>query len=263
MRSKRDVVVGDALVGEVRRGRRGRGARGIGCAGGLAVAASAFAARFRADEGEVVNDDLRAVSLLAAFLVVPRAVGDFAFDEKRGALLDVILGGLGEFVEADEVMPFGFVYPIPLCILGAIRRSQGKVGDRHAARGGTNFGVFADVAEKKYFVDAFCHFSVLRFPVDSKDEDSRSAFVGGRYLFRSPINFAIASASVSVPVGRQPIAIIRASQPEFVCGPWRPIPPNTVCVSKAASTPAPKMARPVRTSWRVSRCIVRGKTRDP
>src|ERR1019366_7517959 len=145
MRSKRDVVVGDALVGEVRRGRRGRGARGIGCAGGLAVAAAAFATRFRADEGEVVNDDLRAVSLLAGLLVVPGSIGDFAFDEKRGALLDVILGRLREFVEADEVMPFGFVYPIPLCILCAIRRSQGEVRDGHAAAGGTNLGLFADV----------------------------------------------------------------------------------------------------------------------
>ena len=42
------------------------------------------------------------------------------------------------------------------------------------------------------------------------------------------MSLARPSASVSVPVGRQPMATISASQPELVCGPWRPMPPKTV-----------------------------------
>jgi hypothetical protein len=40
-----------------------------------------------------------------------------------------------------------------------------KAGDGHAAGGGADFGVFAYVAEEKYFINAFSHF----FAPDLKD----------------------------------------------------------------------------------------------
>ncbi len=61
--------------------------------------------------------------------------------------------------------------------------------------------------------------------------------------------------SVKALVGRQPSAMIRASQPALVCGPWRVTPPKTVTISSAASAPARKMAVPVMRSLRVSGCI--------
>src|SRR5579859_4678903 len=61
------------------------------------------------------------------------------------------------------------------------------------------------------------------------------------------------SRRLMVPMGRQIMASMRASQPELVWGPWwRTMPPNATKRSRAARTPVPRSREPVRSSLRVS-----------
>ncbi len=95
-------------------------------------------------------------------LVVPGAGLDLAFDEELGAFFDVVADDLGGALEADDIVPLGLVGPVALRVLLPVGGGEGEAGDGHAAGGGTNLGVFADVAEEENFVDAFCHFRMLR-----------------------------------------------------------------------------------------------------
>jgi hypothetical protein len=54
-------------------------------------------------------------------------------------------------------MPLGSVLPIALRIFLAVAGSQSESGDHGAAGCGTNFGVFAYVAQKGNFIHASCH----------------------------------------------------------------------------------------------------------
>src|SRR6266567_979022 len=67
-----------------------------------------------------------------------------------------------------------------------------------------------------------------------------------------------ARTRVRKPVGRQPMASMRESQPELVWGPWRSTPPKMVRVARAAMAPVAKIVRPVRRSFFVSGCIRTG-----
>jgi hypothetical protein len=153
-----DVVVGDAHVGVV--GLAGGCALVVAGGVGLGVAASggAFAAGFTAEQGEFVTKDLGLVLLFTAGLIVPGAGLDLSFDKKLGAFFDVVADDLGGALEADDIVPLGLVGPVALSVLLPVGGGEREAGDGHAAGGGTNLGVFADVAEKEDFVDAFCHF---------------------------------------------------------------------------------------------------------
>src|ERR1700722_12917068 len=158
---ERDVVVSDAYVRVL--GLAGWGALVVagGVGFGVTAAGCTFASRFSAKEGKLVDEDLGLVLLLAAGLVVPRAGLDLAFDQDLRSLFDVVADDLGGALEADDIVPLGLVCPVALGIFLPIGGGQGEAGDGHAAGGGTDLGVFADVAEEENFVDAFCHVSVL------------------------------------------------------------------------------------------------------
>src|ERR1700678_980339 len=70
------------------------------------------------------------------------------------------------------------------------------------------------------------------------------------------MSLTAASRRVSRPVGTQPIASIRDSQPILVWGPRLQVtPPKTVNIRRTEMAPVPKIARPVKRSLRVSGCI--------
>ena len=76
-------------------------------------------------------------------------------------------------------------------------------------------------------VDAFSHCApVLAVAEVAETGVGLDSCLGERR--RSPMSLLRASSSVRVPVGRQPIASMRASQPMLVCGPCLEIPPKTV-----------------------------------
>jgi hypothetical protein len=152
-----DVVVSDAYVRVV--GLAGGGALVVAGSVGfrVATAGGAFASRFAAEEGELVAEDLGLVLLLAACLVVPGAGLDLAFNEDLRALFDVVADDLGGALKADDIVPLGLVCPVALGIFLPVGGGQREAGDGHAAGGGTDLGVFADVAEEEDFIDALCH----------------------------------------------------------------------------------------------------------
>jgi hypothetical protein len=152
-----NVIVSDAYVGVV--GLAGWGALVVagGVGFGVAAAGCTFASRFSAEEGELVDEDLGLVLFLAAGLVVPGAGLDLAFDEDLRALFDVVADDLGGALEADDIVPLGLVCPVALGIFLPVGSGQREAGDGHAAGGGTDLGVFADVAEEEDFIDALCH----------------------------------------------------------------------------------------------------------
>src|SRR3981081_2096248 len=155
---ERDVVVGDAYVGVV--GGVGGSALVVAGAARLGVAAGggAFAAGLAAEQGELVAQNFSLVLLFAAGLVVPGTGLDLPLDEELRTLLDVVADDLGGALEADDVVPLGLVGPVALGVLLPVGSGEREAGDGHAAGGGTDLGVFADVAEEEDFVDAFCHF---------------------------------------------------------------------------------------------------------
>jgi hypothetical protein len=72
--------------------------------------------------------------------------------------LDVVADDFGGALEADDIMPLGLVGPVALGVFLPVGGGEREAGDSHAAGGGTDLGVFADVAEEEDFIDAFCHF---------------------------------------------------------------------------------------------------------
>ena len=122
-----DIVVSDAGIGVVR----------LACAGRCALVepsgirlrrtttrAAAFAGFAAPADGHVVDDDLRAVSLLAGLFIVPGAVGDFALDKELRALLYVIFSRFSQLVQEDEIMPFALINQVGLGIFCAIRGGE-------------------------------------------------------------------------------------------------------------------------------------------
>ena len=154
---ERYVVIGDAYVGVV--GLTGWRtlivAGGVGF--GVAAGGGSFAAGFAAEQGEFVAEDLGLVLLFAAGLVVPGASLNLAFDEELRAFFDVVADDLGGALEADDIVPLGLVGPVALSVLLPVGGGEREAGDGHAAGGGTDLGVFADVAEEEDFIDALCH----------------------------------------------------------------------------------------------------------
>src|SRR5580704_5408759 len=142
-----DVVVGDADVGVVGLAAAGWGALVVAGGVGLGVAAAGgpFATGLAAEQGELVDQDLSLVFLFAAGLVVPGAGLDLAFDEELRALLDVVADDLGGALKADQIVPFGLIGPVALGVFLAVGGCEREAGDRHAAGGRTDFGIFADV----------------------------------------------------------------------------------------------------------------------
>src|SRR6202034_217264 len=115
------------------------------------------------EEGEFVAEDLGLILLLAAGLIVPGAGLNLAFDEDLRALFYVVADDLCGALEADDIVPFGLVGPVALGVFLPVGGGEREAGDGHAAGGGTNLGVFADLTQEENFIDAFCH--VLNAPV--------------------------------------------------------------------------------------------------
>ena len=103
--------------------RRAAGSRAIGS--GPAAAA--------AEQLHAVGDDLGRVALLA-FLVLPLARADAAFDVDRRALLQVFARDLGGLAEERDAMPLGVLLLLAALVLPRVGRGDADVGDRVAAR---------------------------------------------------------------------------------------------------------------------------------
>ncbi len=135
---------------------------------GFAVAAAAAAVAFTAsgEQRQIVHDDFGFIFLLAGGLVVPGLGAKAAFDIEFRALLHVVANNLGNFPKSNQVVPFGAILPGAIFVFKTLTGGDGKCRDDGAGGSGLDLGIFADVAEKNYFIQHTGH----RFWLDQGEE---------------------------------------------------------------------------------------------
>lgn len=72
-------------------------------------------------QGDIADDDLRAVHLLTCVLIVPGTRGQTTLDEELGTLGGVVADDLRSPLVGDQVVPFGLVLPLAALVLMALR----------------------------------------------------------------------------------------------------------------------------------------------
>src|SRR6266480_162280 len=125
-------------------------AAGTRCCAATAASCSAFGAATQ--HAEVADNDFKAGALLA-FLVLPFAGLDAAFDEDQRALLEILLGDFGLFAPDDDLVPLGALLALPVFVFVRLIRGHGKICDGLAAAGVARFWIAAQTADENDFVD--------------------------------------------------------------------------------------------------------------
>src|SRR5215831_5946397 len=114
-----------------------------------------------AEHLHALGDDLGRVTLLA-FLVLPLARAQRAFDVDLRALLQVLARDLGEPVEEHHAVPLCALLLLPArLVLPLVGGCDGDVGDRSAFGSVAGFRITSEVAYDDDLVDR-CHCSILR-----------------------------------------------------------------------------------------------------
>src|SRR4029450_10065154 len=118
----------------------------------IAAAAPATTAFTRTQELHFLGDDLGRVAILA-FLVLPFARLQPAFDIDRTAFLQILAGDLGQPVVEHDAVPFGlFLLFAGRLVLPLARCRDGDVADRRSARCVTRFRITAEIADDDHLV---------------------------------------------------------------------------------------------------------------
>src|SRR5262249_9124171 len=96
--------------------------------------------------------------------ILPFACLELAFEVDLRALLQILLGDLGEpLAENDHAMPFGlfatFAGGLVAPVFGG---GDAQVRDRPAVLGAADFRIGAQIADENDLVDAACHDFLLR-----------------------------------------------------------------------------------------------------
>src|SRR5882672_7226426 len=155
---ERNIFVGDFRGGRASTVRivRGRGmtfeviaARAGPCAATGAGCGCAFGAA--AEHAKVVGDNFEAGALLA-FLVLPFAGLDAAFDEDERALLEILLRDLRLLAPDDDFVPLGALLLFAVAVFVGFVRGYGEIGDGLAAAGVARFGIASQTANENNFV---------------------------------------------------------------------------------------------------------------
>src|SRR5208282_963296 len=146
-----DVFVGDFWAG-------GAGAHGFfggsgvievfgaGGAGTGGTSASGHAFGAATEHAEIAGDDFKAGALLA-FLILPLAGLDAAFDENERALLQILLGDFCLFAPNNNLVPFGALLTLAIAVFVGFVGGKGKIGDGLPAGGEARFGIAAEAAD--------------------------------------------------------------------------------------------------------------------
>src|SRR5579885_1149491 len=117
-------------------------------ASGAGITASAFSFTASTEQGDIADDDLSFITLLAAGFVVPGACPEAAFDVKLRALLYIITNNFGESAECHQTVPFRLVCPVAALVFGALCCRNGKISHNCAAGSGPDLRVFAHIEEE-------------------------------------------------------------------------------------------------------------------
>src|SRR5690554_656534 len=106
----------------------------------------------------VVDHDLGGVAVLA----LPLAGLQAALDVDLAALLQVLLGDLGQLVEHHHVVPLGALLALTgLLVHPGVGGRQAQVGDRRTGGQEANLGILSQVADEDDLVDATGHLGLL------------------------------------------------------------------------------------------------------
>src|SRR5690554_7132611 len=109
----------------------------------------------------VVDHDLGGVAVLAV-LALPLAGLQAALDVDLAALLQVLLGDLGQLVEHHHVVPLGALLALTgLLVHPGVGGRQAQVGDRRTGGQEANLGILSQVADEDDLVDATGHLGLL------------------------------------------------------------------------------------------------------
>src|SRR5690554_7543518 len=109
----------------------------------------------------VVDHDLGGVAVLAV-LALPLAGLQVALDVDLAALLQVLLGDLGQLVEHHHVVPLGALLALTgLLVHPGVGGRQAQVGDRRTGGQEANLGILSQVADEDDLVDATGHLGLL------------------------------------------------------------------------------------------------------
>src|SRR6266480_2308146 len=101
---------------------------------------------------EVAGDNLKAGALLA-FLVLPFAGLDAAFDEDQRTLLKILLSNFSLFAPHDDLVPLGPLLALAVFVFVRLIRGNGEICDGLAAAGVAGFGIAAQTADENDFID--------------------------------------------------------------------------------------------------------------
>ena len=136
---------------------RWRGGVALGGSGGRRCARplATVAGRLAAKHLHAVAADLGGVAVLA-FLVLPLAGADRAFDVDLAALLQVLAADLGLTGEEADPMPLGGLLLVAVLVFPDVAGGQAQVGHGVAVGQVAQLGIGAEVADEDDFVDG-CH----------------------------------------------------------------------------------------------------------
>src|SRR5262249_39778790 len=107
----------------------------------------------RAEHLDVARHDLGGESLLA-LLILPLPRADAALDEDLAAFGQVLADDLRLLAPHHHAMPLGGFLLLSALVGPALGSGDAQVGDRLLARGVTQLGVRAEIADQNHLVDA-------------------------------------------------------------------------------------------------------------
>src|SRR5438874_8635644 len=104
-----------------------------------------------AEHAEVSGHDLKAGALLA-FLILPLARLNAAFNENERAFLQILLSDFGLFAPDHDFVPLGAFLPLAIAVFVRFIGGDGKIGDGLSTAGVTRFGIAAQAADQNDLV---------------------------------------------------------------------------------------------------------------
>src|SRR5690606_24285976 len=102
----------------------------------------------------LVGNYLRAVAILAGFLVLPPACFETAFNINGPSFFEIFTRNFGKAIKEDDAMPFSFLAPLAgSAVAPDGRGGQRDVTDSRTIRAVTDLRVPPKVAYQNYLID--------------------------------------------------------------------------------------------------------------
>src|SRR5260370_10055156 len=110
------------------------------------------ALRASTEHAKIVGDDFKAGALLA-FLILPFAGLDAAFDKDERALLQILLRNFRLFTPDHDLVPFGALLALAIAVFVSFIGRERKIGHGLPATGVARFRIATQTADENAFID--------------------------------------------------------------------------------------------------------------